>query len=66
MDMDRGLCGFAICFAALIALSHLPTLVLVTIMVLAQGALGYGLTSVMGAIVLESFKASITAAFSAP
>jgi MFS family permease len=48
--------GFAICFAALIALSHLPTLVLVAIMVLAQGALGYGLTSVMGAIVLEIFQ----------
>jgi len=51
-----GCVGFAICFAALIALSHLPTLVLVTIMVLAQGALGYGLTSVMGAIVLEIFQ----------
>jgi MFS family permease len=48
--------GFAICFAALIGLSHLPTLMLVAIMVLAQGALGYGLTSVMGAIVLEIFQ----------
>jgi MFS family permease len=48
--------GFAICFSALIALSHLPTLTLVAVMVLAQGALGYGLTSVMGAIVLEIFQ----------
>jgi MFS family permease len=48
--------GFAICFVALIALSHFPTLVLVAIMVLAQGALGYGLTSVMGAIVFEIFQ----------
>jgi MFS family permease len=48
--------GFAICFLALIALAHFPTLALVAIMVLAQGALGYGLTSVMGAIVLEIFQ----------
>jgi MFS family permease len=48
--------GFAICFAALIALAHFPTLVLVYVMVLAQGALGYGLTSIMGAVVLEIFQ----------
>ncbi len=48
--------GFAICFAALIALAYFPTLLLVFIMVLAQGALGYGLTSVMGAVVLEIFQ----------
>src|SRR5712672_1576968 len=48
--------GFAICFAALIALSHYPTLLLVYVMVLAQGALGYGLTSIMGAEVVEIFQ----------
>ena len=48
--------GFAICFAALIALAHFPTLLLVYLMVFAQGALGYGLTSVMGAVVLEIFQ----------
>jgi MFS family permease len=48
--------GFAICFAALIALSHYPTLLLVYVMVLAQGALGYGLTSIMGAVVVEIFQ----------
>src|SRR3954469_19025461 len=48
--------GFAICFAALIALAQFPTLLLVYIMVLAQGALGYGLTSIMGAVVLEIFQ----------
>jgi MFS family permease len=48
--------GFAICFAALIALKYLPTLLFVYIMVLAQGALGYGLTSIMGAVVLEIFQ----------
>ena len=48
--------GFAICFAALIALKYAPTLPLVYLMVFTQGALGYGLTSVMGAVVLEIFQ----------
>src|SRR5438270_8154190 len=48
--------GFAICFGALIALKFFPTLMLVYVMVLAQGALGYGLTSIMGAVVLEIFQ----------
>jgi MFS family permease len=48
--------GFAICFAALIALKYFPVLPLVYLMVLAQGALGYGLTSIMGAVVLEIFQ----------
>jgi len=48
--------GFAICFAALITLKYFPALPLVTLMVLAQGTLGYGLTSIMGAVVLEIFQ----------
>ncbi|MGH6681147.1 MAG: MFS transporter [Bradyrhizobium sp.] len=48
--------GFAICFVALIALKHEPSLALVCVMVFAQGALGYGLTSVMGPVVLEIFQ----------
>jgi MFS family permease len=48
--------GFAICFAALIALAHVPSLMLVYLMVLAQGALGYGLTSILGAVVVEIFQ----------
>ena len=48
--------GFAICFAALIALTFVPSLWLIYLMVLTQGALGYGLTSVMGAVVLEIFQ----------
>jgi len=48
--------GFAICFAALIALPHYPTLILVYVMVFTQGALGYGLTSIMGAVVAEIFQ----------
>ncbi|GAC1340868.1 MAG: MFS transporter [Bradyrhizobium sp.] len=48
--------GFAICFSALIALNFYPTSLLVWVMVLAQGALGYGLTSIMGAVVVEIFQ----------
>jgi len=48
--------GFAICCAALIALASYPSLALVYIMVFAQGALGYGLTSIMGAVVVEIFQ----------
>lgn len=48
--------GFVICFLALIALEHTPSPVLLWLMVVAQGALGYGFTSVMGAIVAEIFQ----------
>jgi len=48
--------GFAICFAALIALKYAAVLPLVYLMVFTQGALGYGLTSIMGAVVLEVFQ----------
>lgn len=48
--------GFAICFAALVGLKYAPTLLLVYLMVFTQGALGYGLTSIMGAVVLEIFQ----------
>ena len=48
--------GFAICYAALIALKSTPVLPLVYLMIFTQGALGYGLTSVMGAVVLEIFQ----------
>ena len=48
--------GFAICFAALIALAEAPTMTLLYVMVGAQGALGYGVTSIMGAVVVEIFE----------
>ena len=51
-----GCAGFAICFAALIALAQIHSLPLIYFMVFTQGALGYGLTSVMGAIVIEIFQ----------
>ena len=48
--------GFVVCFAALIALKYQPSLWLVYLMVFTQGALGYGLTSIMGAVVFEIFQ----------
>ncbi|POR51794.1 MFS transporter [Bosea psychrotolerans] len=51
-----GCLGFAICYAALIALEHSPSPVLLYVMVIAQGFLGYALASVMGAIVAEIFE----------
>jgi MFS family permease len=51
-----GCAGFAICFAALMALPQLHSLTLVYLMVFTQGALGYGLTSVLGPIVIEIFQ----------
>src|SRR5579863_400137 len=51
-----GCAGFAICFAALMALPEYHSLALVYVMVFTQGALGYGLTSVMGPVVVEIFQ----------
>jgi MFS family permease len=48
--------GFAICFVALIALQYAPNLALVYLMVVSQGLLGYGVTSIMGAVVAEIFQ----------
>jgi MFS family permease len=48
--------GFAACFGALILLEHHPTPLFLYLMVAAQGGLGYGLTSIFGAIVAEIFQ----------
>lgn len=47
--------GFAVCYAALIVLEHSPSDVLLYLMVVSQGLLGYAVTSVMGPIVKEIF-----------
>jgi MFS family permease len=47
--------GFVLCCLALILLRAHPTTTLLYLMVVAQGTLGYGLTSVMGAITAEIF-----------
>jgi MFS family permease len=45
-----------ICYVALLLLRHAPTPALLYLMVVAQGMLGYGLTSVIGAIPAEIFE----------
>jgi MFS family permease len=48
--------GFAVCYAALLLMKQTPSAPLLWIMVIAQGFLGYGLTSVIGAIPAEIFQ----------
>jgi MFS family permease len=48
--------GFVICFLALIALQHAPSTALLYLMVFAQGFLGYGVTSIIGAVAIEIFE----------
>jgi MFS family permease len=51
-----GNAGFAICYLALLLLHDAPTAGLLWLMVISQGMLGYGLTSVVGAIPAEIFQ----------
>ena len=51
-----GAAGFVACYVALLMLREAPTSALLWFMVLAQGMLGYGLTSVVGAIPAEIFS----------
>jgi len=51
-----GSLGFALCYVALLGLRQTPTLTLLCLMVICQGLLGYGLTSVIGAIPAEIFQ----------
>ncbi len=48
--------GFAICYALLLALAVQPSQVLLYLMVLAQGGLGYAVATTMGPIVAEIFE----------
>jgi MFS family permease len=51
-----GSVGFVCCYLALLGLRHGPTPTLLFLMVASQGMLGYGLTSVIGAIPAEIFQ----------
>ena len=51
-----GSLGFALCYLTLLGLRHGPTPTLLALMVTSQGMLGYGLTSVIGAIPAECFQ----------
>ena len=48
--------GFALCYLSLLLLAGAPTAGLLYFMVVSQGMLGYGLTSVVGAIPAEIFQ----------
>jgi MFS family permease len=48
--------GFVVCCLALIGLRAMPSAALLYVMIVAQGTLGYSLTSVMGAIPAEIFE----------
>jgi MFS family permease len=50
-----GCAGFAVCFAALMALEYFPSLALVYLMVFAQGV-GYGLAAIIASVVAEIFQ----------
>ena len=51
-----GSLGFALCYLALLGLRQGSTPILLILMVVSQGMLGYGLTSVIGAIPAEIFQ----------
>lgn len=51
-----GCLGFALCYGALLAMRLNPDPALLWFMVLSQGVLGYGVTSVFGAIPAEIFQ----------
>src|SRR6185503_6617001 len=51
-----GCVGFVVCYVALLLLGQTPTRPLLYLMVVAQGMLGYGVTSVIGAIPAEIFQ----------
>jgi MFS family permease len=51
-----GSVGFTICYLTLLLMREAPTAALLYLMVGAQGMLGYGLTSVIGAIPAEIFQ----------
>lgn len=51
-----GCIGFVVCYAALLGIGAAPSALLLWTMVIAQGFLGYGITSVVGAIPAEIFQ----------
>jgi MFS family permease len=51
-----GCAGFAICYFALMGLRIQPSASLLCLMVVAQGTLGYSLTSVIGPVAAEIFE----------
>ena len=48
--------GYVVCYAALLLLPQYPTLLTYYLIIGSQGMLGYGLTSILGAIPAELFE----------
>lgn len=48
--------GFAACYLLLIALEQAPSSLLLYLMVIVQGFLGYGMTAIIGAVAMEIFE----------
>jgi MFS family permease len=53
---SAGCAGFTICYSSLILMERQPSSILLYLMVVSQGSIGYALTSVMGPIVAEIFE----------
>jgi MFS family permease len=53
---SAGCFGFTVCYASLILMEHRSSSVLLYVMIVSQGSIGYALTSVMGPIVAEIFE----------
>jgi MFS family permease len=53
---SAGCAGFAVCYASLILMERQPSSILLYVLVVSQGSIGYALTSVMGPIVAEIFE----------
>ena len=53
---SAGCLGFALCYGLLLLLAEWPSPLLLSAMIVAQGLLGYGITSVFGAIPAEIFE----------
>lgn len=48
--------GFVVCYGALVVLPHYPNVLMLYVIIGSQGLLGYGVTSVVGAIPVELFE----------
>ena len=61
-----GCVGFTICYFSLISMEHQPSRLLLYVMIVSQGSLGYALASVMGPIWRRFSKGRILGRCSGP
>ena len=48
--------GYVVCYALLLVIEHVPSAVLMYVMVASQGALGYGIASLYGSVAADLFQ----------